>query len=328
MHDSATVVTEVGELPTDCAVVIATSHRLGAMGERKRISDHLGPARNGDAPFDVLFVDEAWQLPHHLFDRVAESRADHGRRRRRRPAAATRDRHEPVARRPGLQPLPGVADRLLRRRAHLRDELPAVWRPTAEQLPLWRAFYPEWASSTASPPPATARSSSASSTGSPRTSGRRWAPACRRCSRSTGWPTPEAADVDLPLVEFAERLLDELFAAGFALVRARTTTTRARRPARSTRFGPGDDPDDPLVAVLATRNQAVDDATDAVERLREAARPDREGPRRLDRRLVAGPDQRDHGRDPPADRRRAARRVQLRSSAASPSPARAPPTGC
>ena len=35
------------------------------------------------------------------------------------------------------------------------------------------------------------------------------------------------------------------------------------------------------------------------------------GPRRVDRRLVAGPDQRDHRRDPPADRRRSARRVQL-----------------
>ena len=93
----------------------------------------------------MLFVDEAWQLPHHLFDQVSEGRADRGRRRRRRPAAAARDRHEPVARRPGLQPLPRVADRLRRRRAHLvATELPAVWRPTAEQLALWRAFYPEW----------------------------------------------------------------------------------------------------------------------------------------------------------------------------------------
>jgi hypothetical protein len=32
---------------------------------------------------------------------------------------------------------------------------------------------------------------------------------------------------------------------------------------------PGDESDDPLVTVLATRNQAVDDATEAVERLKQ-----------------------------------------------------------
>ena len=57
--------------PTTCEVIVATSHKLGAFGERKRLLDRFGPAANGEAPFDVLFVDEAWQLPHHLFDKVA-----------------------------------------------------------------------------------------------------------------------------------------------------------------------------------------------------------------------------------------------------------------
>ena len=29
-----------------------------------------GPSFHGDHRFDVLFVDEAWQLPHHLFDKI------------------------------------------------------------------------------------------------------------------------------------------------------------------------------------------------------------------------------------------------------------------
>ena len=81
-----------------------------------------------------------------------------------------------------------------------------------------------------------------------------------------GLPAPEAADIDLPLVGLVEGLLDELFAAGFTLVRRRPAVTVT--PTGDTiRRAPGDEPDDPLVAVLATRNQAVDDAAEAVARL-------------------------------------------------------------
>ena len=63
--------TTTSAIPDDCEVIVATSHKLGAFGERKRLLDRFGPGANGEAPFDVLFVDEAWQLPHHLFDKVA-----------------------------------------------------------------------------------------------------------------------------------------------------------------------------------------------------------------------------------------------------------------
>lgn len=78
---------------------------------------------------------------------------------------------------------------------------------------------------------------------------------------------PEAPDVDLPLMEFVEELLDELFAAGFAIEHAMYDDAGSPTGEMAT-FKPGDQPADPLVVILATRNQAVDDATDSVERLR------------------------------------------------------------
>src|SRR3954447_8478822 len=71
MHDQVEVVTTASAIPDETAVIIATSHKLGAFGERTRLLQHLGPGANGEAPFDVLLVDEAWQLPNHLFDKVA-----------------------------------------------------------------------------------------------------------------------------------------------------------------------------------------------------------------------------------------------------------------
>ena len=64
------VSTSAATIPDDCVVIIATSHKVGVMGERKRLLDKFGAGANGEAPFDVLFVDEAWQLPHHLFDKL------------------------------------------------------------------------------------------------------------------------------------------------------------------------------------------------------------------------------------------------------------------
>lgn len=57
------VSTSAATIPDDCVVIIATSHKVGVMGERKRLLDKFGAGANGEAPFDVLFVDEAWQLP-------------------------------------------------------------------------------------------------------------------------------------------------------------------------------------------------------------------------------------------------------------------------
>ena len=82
-----------------------------------------------------------------------------------------------------------------------------------------------------------------------------------------GLPPAEAADVDLPLMHFVEGLLDDLFSAMFSL-NSVTYDDTGSPTGSSTSQAPGDK-GDPLIAVLATRNQAVDDATDAVERLRQ-----------------------------------------------------------
>jgi len=58
-------------IPPECRVVIATCHKLGAPREQGRQVSTLGAANDGKSPYDVLFVDEAWQIPHHLFDDVS-----------------------------------------------------------------------------------------------------------------------------------------------------------------------------------------------------------------------------------------------------------------
>ncbi len=63
-------------------------------------------------------------------------------------------------------------------------------------------------------------------------------------------------------------LLDKLFAARFELLQAEHDDSGTPTGAIQ-RMGLGDPSSDPLVAILATRNQAVDDASDAMQRLRE-----------------------------------------------------------
>src|SRR4051812_46539250 len=70
LHEQVQVATAANAISSTTTAVIATSHKLGNIGERKRLLQQLGPGANGEAPFDVLFVDEAWQLPNHLCDKV------------------------------------------------------------------------------------------------------------------------------------------------------------------------------------------------------------------------------------------------------------------
>src|SRR5664279_3700744 len=65
-----TVATKSREIPTTARVVLGVSHKFGVMGEFGRMLTQLAAAGNGERPFDVLFVDEAWQLPLHLYTRV------------------------------------------------------------------------------------------------------------------------------------------------------------------------------------------------------------------------------------------------------------------
>src|SRR3954469_2008441 len=67
---AATVVDSGNAVPTDASVVIATSHMFGEIGPRKIVRDHFTPSFHGDYRFDALFVDEAWQLASHRFDKL------------------------------------------------------------------------------------------------------------------------------------------------------------------------------------------------------------------------------------------------------------------
>lgn len=271
-HSQATVVTTTTAIPLECQVVISTSHKLGAIGEMTRLQEHLGAGANGSAPFDVLFVDEAWQLPHHLFDKVAKAApitvgvGDVGQ------LPPLEVGENPWRGLPGFNPYRAWPTDFEDDPDTWSQELPAVWRPAAGHLGLWRAFYPEWTELNCVAAPG----DRAITTGTLQPEALDAAAASIWAQVGTGVPTllhvdglpqAEAPDIDLPLMKVIERLLDQLLASGLALETADYTGQGNPTGAIST-TAPGDEPGDPLIAVLATRNQAVDDATDMVERLR------------------------------------------------------------
>lgn len=265
---SVEVSTSTSTIPEDCIVIVATSHKLGAIGEHKRLLDKFGAGANGEAPFDALFVDEAWQLPHHLFDKV---------RKLARIVVGVGDVGQlppieigtnPWRGDPGYNPYRAWPTDYDNDPKTWSAELPAVWRPTAAQLPLWRAFYPEWGELNCVAAPG---DRVITVEGLDDVAGQVWqqvATGVPVLLEVDGLEEAEAADVDLPLMAFVEHLLDELFASKFALKMAMYDDAGSPN-GDVTAVKPGDEPENPFVAVLATRNQAVDDATEAVERLRE-----------------------------------------------------------
>ena len=268
VFNAAEVVTTTSAIPDDCVVIIATSHKLGAIGERKRLFDNLGAGANGQAPFDVLFVDEAWQLPHHLFDKVRSLApivvgvGDVGQ------LPPMEIGTNPWRGDPGYNPYRAWPTDYENDPRTWSTELPAVWRPTAAQLPLWRAFYPEWGELNCVAAPGDRVITVAGLGGVADQVWQQVASGVPVLLEVEGLAEAEAADVDLPLMAFVENLLDDLFASTFALERFDYDDAGSPN-GEVTALKPGDEPADPLVAILATRNQAVDDATDAVERLRE-----------------------------------------------------------
>lgn len=268
VHDNAQVVTKTSYIPNDCTVIVATSHKLGAINERQRMLDHFGAGANGTAPFDVLFVDEAWQLPHHLFDKVTKCAPIH---------VGVGDVGQLPPLEIGTNPWRGDP-RYNPYRAWPTEyegddeltwstELPAVWRPAAQQLPLWRAFYPEWGELDCVAGASDRRLVAPGLSGLAETVWKQVGTGVPTLLEVDGLPEPEAADVDLPLMNVVESLLDELFAVGLSLESEHYDDTGT--PTGETIVTRPGDVGDPMVAVLATRNQAVDDATEAVERLRD-----------------------------------------------------------
>lgn len=270
VSDRATVVTTTTAIPNSCEVIVGTCHKLGGYGgERGRQLQHFGPGVNGNDPFDVLFVDEAWQVAHHVFRQVANAApiwvgvGDVGQ------LPPIEVGSNPWRGDPGHNPWRAWPNDYVNDPRTWSAELPAVHRPAAGHLALWRAFYPEWDEELhcvaavadrlveiGKMPPASEAIWTQVATGVP------------TLVEVDGLPPADAPDVDLPLIEFVESLLDSLFAAGFNQISARYDDD-GEPTGKLLKQSPGDTGGNPLVAVLATRNQAVDDASDAVDRLRE-----------------------------------------------------------
>jgi hypothetical protein len=265
--DNVSVATTSSNIPQTCAVVLGTSHKMGAWGGRKRLLDHLGPSANGELPFDVLFIDEAWQLPLHRYvtvEGLATLSVGVGDVGQLPPIDPSQN---PWRGDPGYNPYRAWPTAYEDADTTFVVDLPAVWRPTAAQLPLWRAFYRDWdrldcvaalGDRTIELPAMTGTAGSvwlSVATGTP------------TLLEVHGLPDPEAADIDLPLLDVVEELLAPLLEGGFTVVSRRYDGVGS--PADEMRTSSESPGGDTLIVVLATRNQAVDDATDMVERLME-----------------------------------------------------------
>ena len=264
----ATVVDSAKSIPSDVPVVLTTSHLSGSLSVRGIYKNSFSASHHADYPFDVMFIDEAWQLPHHLFDNVTYAApiyvgvGDVGQ------LPPLEIGTNPWRGDVGFNPFRAWPINYLDNPSTWSAELPTVWRPCNEQLALWRAFYPEWNALNSVSGPGDRTIELKSMSGVASSIWEQVATGVPTLLEVAGLPEAEAADVDLPLIDFAERLLDELFMGGFTLV---GTTYDEQgvpldEPLRNTLR---DASHDPKVAILATRNQTVDDASDAADRLRK-----------------------------------------------------------
>jgi hypothetical protein len=266
--DAVTLAHRTSEIPSSAKVVMSVAAKFGVFGESRRLADHLGPGANGERTFDVLFVDEAWEMSLYLYDKVQKLApvsfgvGDVGQLPPIDPSVNPwrgDSRYNPYRAWPTA--FEGQA-------TTFAVDLPAVWRPTAEQLPLWRAFYSGWErlDCVCAPGDRTidlpTMNPDASAVWSAVASGR------PTLLEVEGLDDPEAADIDQPLLSVVEQLLEELLAGGFTC--REKSYDNEGRPAGDKLVSSADEQHgDPLIVVLATRNQAVDDAQDIADRLIE-----------------------------------------------------------
>jgi AAA domain len=265
---AATVVTSTSQLPTHVKVVIATAARFGAIGELGRLRNHLGDASNGTAPFDVLFVDEAWQIAHHLFDKVTKIAplwvgvGDVGQ------LPPLEIGENPWRGDPGYNPYRAWPTDYDDDPRTWSRELPTVWRPSAGHLALWRAFYPEWRSLDCVAAPGDREVDLGSMDKGAAEIWRQVGTGVPTLLEVDGLAESEAADVDLPLMEFVEYLVDEFFTGDASLISAVYDNDVPGRPTGNWDKAKARSPQqNPLIAILATRNQSADDAKEVVDRL-------------------------------------------------------------
>lgn len=263
VHRSVVVADADAAVPAEADVIIATASMFGYVGWR--LEQQLGPAANGTSLFDVLFVDEAWQLAQYLYRPLIK---------RAGVSVGVGDVGQLPPLDPGENPWrgdPGYNPYRAWPTAYEGDnktwsvDLPAVWRPTAAQLGLWRAFYPDWGSLDCVSAPGDRQIVVGELTDDSAEIWQQVATGVPTLVEVAGLPDPEAPDVDPPLLAAVEGWLDSLFSAGFELLAKEYDEIGLPRGDRVIESrNPGADP---LVAVLATRNQAVDDAAAMAERL-------------------------------------------------------------
>jgi hypothetical protein len=265
--NGVTIALRPGDIPSSAKVIISTAHKLAAHPV-KAMTDALGAGLNGNSAFDVLFVDEAWQLAQHVFTRINRQApiwvgvGDVGQ------LPPIEVGENPWRGDPGYNPYRawptlyenGGDSTWIR-------ELPTVWRPTAEQLGLWRAFYPDWEELNCVASAGDRKIELGQMSAVAKSVWEQVATGVPTLLEIDGLPDPDAPDVDLPLTRAIESLLNELFGAGFTL-RSAILDDDGVPTGEFAERKIGDADSDPLVSVLATRNQAVDDAADAVDRLR------------------------------------------------------------
>ena len=263
---AATVVHSTAGVPADALVVISTTHMFEATG-RHHLT-RIGPAANGERLFDVLLIDEAWQLPLHRY-RIVERLApvivgvgDVGQLPPLDPG------QNPWRGDRGYNPYRAWPTAYPDSPATWAGELPAVWRPTAEQRDLWHAFYADWGRLDCVAAPGDRRIELGSAlTGDAADVWQQVATGTPTLVEVAGLDEPEAPDIDPPLLAVVEEWLDQLLTAGFSLHHMRYDSggnpTGAEVADGRTAGG------DARIAILATRNQAVDDAQAMADRLTE-----------------------------------------------------------
>ena len=267
VQDAATVVASTSAIPPDTKVVVGTASRLGAIGEFGRQLKQLGPAGNDEVPYDVLFVDEAWQMALHLFAGVrgyAPIVVGVGDVGQLPPIDAGGN---PWRGDPGYNPYRAWPTTREMAESSFSIDLPAVWRPHGNQLGIWRAFYRDWDRLDCVAAPEDRTIQLPTMTGAAADVWRSVAEGHPTLLEIAGLEDPEAPDIDQPLLQLVEDMLGPLLAGGFTVVEREYDESGA--PDETRKINSAQPTGDPLIVILATRNAAVDDAHALVDRLTE-----------------------------------------------------------
>lgn len=263
VFDVALVEQDYKAVPPGVEVVVATSHKLES--GLRWLPRVWQPSTNGTALFDVLFVDEAWQLALHRYQAIQRAApisvgvGDVGQLPPLDPG------QNPWRGDPGHNPYRAWPTVYGGDPGTWSIELPAVWRPTASQLSLWRAFYGDWDTLDCVAAPGDRLINTDAVVGDSAPIWHKVATGVPTLVEVDGLPEPDAPDIDPPLLAAVEGWLDELLHGGFAVQRRQYDGTGA--PNGWATVSSSDADGQTLIAVLATRNQAVDDAQQMVDRL-------------------------------------------------------------